>query len=489
MSVGDRQEDIEAGRIPEAELLRMLPSVDRLLLSAGGERLVLVYGRPLTLEALRWALDTARQAIRTGPLASSAAQGIPENGILERAEALLLGQVKATLLPVINATGVIIHTNLGRALLSRSSIEAVARVAANYSNLEYDLDEGARGSRAVHSEFLLKRLTGAEAALTVNNNAAAILLMLSALCQGKEVIISRGQLIEIGGGFRIPDVMAQSGAKLIEVGTTNRTYVRDYAEVISADTAAILIAHRSNFRIVGFTSEPALEELSELGREHGVLTLYDQGSGAVHDTSQYGLGREITVQAALQSGADIVAFSGDKLLGGPQAGILCGKEPLIRQIKRHPLARAVRADKMCLAALAETLKAHVIDRATLEIPVWRMISATEDEIEQRAQDWVASLRQAGLAAKMREGQSTVGGGSLPGSTLATTLVAIGFDDVEMIAAALRVADPPVVGRIADDQLILDPRTVLVAQDEVLLASIISVASAQAAGDRTQEYDD
>jgi L-seryl-tRNA(Ser) seleniumtransferase len=393
------------------------------------------------------------------------------------------------LLPVINATGVIVHTNLGRAPLSRASIEAVANVAANYSNLEYDLEDGARGSRTHHAEQHLLQLTGAEAALAVNNNAAAILLMLSALCQGKEVIISRGQLIEIGGGFRVPDVMAQSGAKLVEVGTTNRTHLRDYAEAITDETAAILVAHHSNFRIVGFTSEPELSELSELGQEHGILTLYDQGSGVAQDTSPYGLGHEITVQAALRSGVDIVAFSGDKLLGGPQAGILCGRGPLIGQIKGHPLARAVRADKMCLAALAETLKAHVTGRAMSEIPVWRMISATKGELSQRAQGWVTDLQRAGLPASMCDGQSTVGGGSLPGSTLPTSLVAVDLNNVEMVAKALRAGTPPVVGRITDDQLILDPRTVLEEQDQVLLTSIISAASTQVVDDRTGEYDD
>lgn len=486
MTAEDHTDTAEAGQHSAGEpasveslrrqLLRRLPSVDSLLLAPGGKRLMLDYGRPATVEALRLALDNARVSIRSGEFAHSAEEGKLANTILNRAEMLLHDQMKSTLRSVINATGVIIHTNLGRAILSKSSVEAAANVAANYTNLEYDLGQGTRGSRTVHTETLLNQLTGAEASLAVNNNAAAILLMLTALCQGREVIISRGQLIEIGGGFRVPDVMAQSGAKLIEVGTTNRTYLRDYAEAIGDETAAILIAHHSNFRIVGFTTEPGLDELSELGRSKGILTLFDQGSGAVQDTSRYGLGHEVTVQMALRAGVDIVAFSGDKLLGGPQAGLLCGREELIRQAKRHPLARAVRADKMCLAALAETLRAHVSDRAAREIPVWRMISATEEELKQRAQEWVTRLRRAGLRAAVRPGQSTVGGGSLPGSRLATWLVAIESDDVESIASALRSAKPAVVGRIADDLLLLDPRTVLTEQDEVLLASLISAAS-------------
>jgi L-seryl-tRNA(Ser) seleniumtransferase len=282
--------------------------------------------------------------------------------------------VAPSLAPLINATGVIVHTNLGRAPLSAQARAAVARVAAGYSALEYDLPAGERGSRSVHAASLLARLTGAEAAFVVNNNAAAVLLMLTALCQGREVIISRGQLVEIGGGFRVPDVMAQSGARLVEVGTTNRTHLYDYARAITPETGAILVAHHSNFKIVGFTSEPSLAELAALAREHELLLLYDQGSGALLDTAAYGLDPEPLVQDALAAGADLVTFSGDKLLGGPQAGILAGRRDLVAAVARHPLARAVRPDKLCLAALSATLVAYLTGRAPEQIPVWQMIA-------------------------------------------------------------------------------------------------------------------
>lgn len=466
------------------ERLRALPSVDKVLHSSGGERLVQLFGRPFALMAIRDALEATRQAIRDGISYSST-----ESQIITLAETSLMDQLRPTLRPVINATGVIVHTNLGRALLSKASIEAVTDVARHYSSLEYDLTDGMRGSRSVHTEALLRQLTGAEAAHTVNNNAAAVLLMLTALCQGKEVIISRGQLIEIGGGFRVPDVMAQSGARLVEVGTTNRTHLRDYARAVNDETAAILVAHHSNFRIVGFASEPDLEQLAVLSHDSGILLLYDQGSGAIRDTSNFGLDSEPTVQKALRAGVDIVAFSGDKLLGGPQAGILCGKGKLIGIIKKHPLARAVRADKMCLAALNETVKTHLLDRATDDIPVWRMIGASQEEIEKRAWHWVTRLRDAGVKVHMREGHSTVGGGSLPGSMLPTWLVSVEVDEVEETAAALRAANIPVIGRIADDRLLFDPRTVLIEQEETLLDSIIrfaAVSESESAGSENND---
>jgi L-seryl-tRNA(Ser) seleniumtransferase len=477
MPVSGSHHDSSPGSTRAADQLRSLPSVDKLLQSPAGQRILAAFGRPLALAAVRGVLDKARQTIRAGdsPLPT-------DDEIITDAERVLFDQLQPTLRPIINATGVIVHTNLGRAILSQESISAVAEVAKSYSSLEYDLDEGGRGSRSVHAERLLRRLTRAEAAFTVNNNAAAVLLMLTALCKEKEVIISRGQLIEIGGGFRVPDVMTQSGAKLVEVGTTNRTHVRDYEKAINEETAAILVAHHSNFRILGFTSEPELGELSALARERGVLMLYDQGSGAVQDVSRYGLGHELTVQDALNSGVDMVAFSGDKLLGGPQAGILCGREALIQELRRHPLARAVRPDKMCLAALATTLRAHLTERAPAEIPVWRMISATEEELRLRVEGWKARLTDAGLSVEVREGHSTIGGGSLPGSMLTTRLAVISFHSVEKLGAALRAAEHPVVGRIADDRLVLDPRTVLEEQEELMLASIIEAASLLAAAD-------
>jgi L-seryl-tRNA(Ser) seleniumtransferase len=316
-------------------------------------------------------------------------------------------------------------------------------------------------------------LTGTEAALVVNNNAAAVLLMLSALCQGKEVITSRGQLVEIGGGFRIPDVLAQSGAHMVEVGTTNRTHLHDYAEAINDQTAAILVTHHSNYKIVGFTTEPLLAELAKLAHEHHLLLLYDQGSGALQDVTPYGLSHEPMVQEGIEAGCDVVAFSGDKLLGGPQAGILCGRADLLAQLKRHPLARAMRADKLCLAALAATLVHYLKDEATATIPVWQMLAKTVEDLHCLAQEWALHLRKQGVMATVVDGESQVGGGSLPGTSLATKLVAVEHQAVDDLAAALRTAVVPVIGRIQDGQLLIDPRTVLPEQDKVLLSTLIA----------------
>ena len=308
----------------QQSLLRELPSVDALLKSPAANRLLETFGRSLTLEALRRTLDQARQAILAGHLINHT----EEADFLNQAAAWLEQTGAATLHPLINASGVIVHTNLGRAPLSQAALSAIHAVAAGYSNLEFDTASGTRGSRTVHAAALLKRITGAEDALVVNNNAAAVLLMLSGLCEGRQVIISRSQLIEIGGGFRVPDVMKQSGAHLVEVGTTNRTHLHDYERAITEDTAAIMVAHPSNYKIIGFTTEPALHDLALLAHEHNLPLLYDQGSGALLDVVPFGLDHEPTVLEGMRSGADIVAFSGDKLLGGPQAGILCGRSEL-----------------------------------------------------------------------------------------------------------------------------------------------------------------
>lgn len=448
-------------------LLRQLPSVDKLLRLAAAAPLVATYTRPLVTEAIRAVLAETRLRLSQGHPTLPA-----DETILDESATWLDLLTRPTLRPVINATGVIVHTNLGRAPLSAAAIQAMQSVAEGYSTLEYDLDAGQRGSRTVHAEKLLTRLTGAEAAFVVNNNAAAVLLMLTGLCQGREVIISRGQLVEIGGGFRVPDVMAQSGAKLVEVGTTNRTHRRDYANAITANTAAILVAHHSNFKIIGFTTEPPLAELAELAHEHGLSLLYDQGSGALLDSSVYGLDPEPTVLAGLQAGADVVAFSGDKLLGGPQAGILVGRADLIAHLKKHPLARAVRADKLGLAGLTATLTHYLRGEATRHIPVWQMIALPLVELERRAAAWVAHLVAHNIPAEVIAGESTVGGGSLPGAMLATRLVALKVAKVDEFAAALRHAPLPIIGRITADQFLLDPRTVLPEQETHLMASLI-----------------
>ncbi len=452
-------------------LLRELPSVDRLLNTSMAVDMMLAYGRTLTVESLRNSLEAARSAIRTGE-----ASYAPMNAVLvDDARVWLESYLAPTLQPVINGTGVIVHTNLGRAPLSQAARQAIEEAAKSYSTLEYDLASGERGSRTVHAQQLLMRLTQAEAALVVNNNAAAVLLMLTALCQGKEVIISRGQLVEIGGGFRIPDVMAQSGAKLVEVGTTNRTHLPDYARAINENTAAILVAHHSNYKIIGFSSEPTLAELAELAHEHNLPLLYDQGSGALLDSTPYGLEPEPTVLDGLAAGADLVAFSGDKLLGGPQAGIVVGQQALVERLKRHPLARAVRADKLCLAGLAATLTHYLTENALTDIPVWRMIARSIEEVGSEADTWAARLQERGIKAEVVDGRSTVGGGSLPGTSLPSRLVAINHEAPDQLAARLRQEKTPVIGRIQDGRFLIDPRTILPDQVEMLLQSLVNCA--------------
>jgi L-seryl-tRNA(Ser) seleniumtransferase len=455
--------------------LRELPSIDRLLkLPAVGE-MVATYGRSLTLEALRHSLETVRAAILNGSDPDSTA--IPgDDALAQNARDWLDRLLAPTLHPVINATGVIIHTNLGRAPLSAAALAALQTIGSSFSTLEYDLAAGERGSRSQHAEALLTRLTGAEAALVVNNNAAAILLLLSALCQGKEVIISRGQLVEIGGGFRIPDVLAQSGAQLVEVGTTNRTHLYDYERAITENTAAIMVAHYSNYKVIGFTSAPSLSELAVLAHKHGLPLLYDQGSGALLDVAPYGLEPEPTVPDGLQAGCDLVAFSGDKLLGGPQAGIICGQAALVTRLKRHPLTRAIRADKLCLAALAATLTHYLKEEAVTAIPVWRMIARPAAEIQEEANRWATQLQAHGVQAVVINGRSAVGGGSLPGTSLPTWLVALEHEAVSDLAARLRVASPAVIGRIQDGRFLLDPRTVLPDQAEPLLHNVTKAYS-------------
>lgn len=450
--------------------LRSLPSVDRLLQTEIGAGLIQMYGRALTVDALRETLEEARAEVRKGEQVSP-----DETMLLASTRQKLEGWLLPTLRAVINATGVIVHTNLGRAPLSLAAQEAVTAAACGYSTLEFDLETGKRGSRAIHAEVLLQRVTGAEAALVVNNNAAGVLLALTALAgptkdcpEGRGVIVSRGQLVEIGGGFRVPDVMAQSGARLVEVGTTNRTHLPDYELAIDETTALILRAHRSNFRIVGFATEPTLAELVALARQKNLLVVDDLGSGALLDTTAFGLAPEPMVQDSLRDGADVVAFSGDKLLGGPQSGILVGREEVIERLKKHPLARAVRADKLCLAALSATLVHYLKGEAPTEIPVWRMIATPYDTLHARAEGWATALKSAGVACEVVDGESTVGGGSLPGETLPTALLALQTQSPDQLAARLRTHEPPIIGRIEENRLVLDPRTVRPWEEETLL---------------------
>jgi L-seryl-tRNA(Ser) seleniumtransferase len=452
--------------------LRRLPSVDKLLQSEAAQALVQAYSHKLVVEGFRQALDVARQTIFAGEPAASHAE------LISLAKEILRKQLQPTLRPVINATGVIIHTNLGRALLSSAARAAMDQAARNYSNLEYDLQTGQRGSRYVHAEELLCRLTGAEAALVVNNNAGAVLLILSALARDREVIISRGQLIEIGGGFRIPDVMKQSGAILVEVGATNRTHLRDYEAAITDRTTMLLRAHRSNFRMTGFVTEPTLTEMSALAHSRGLLIGDDLGSGTLLDTADYGLSHEPTIQESLTGGTDIVSCSGDKLLGGPQAGLILGRADLIGQLRRFPLTRALRVDKTTLAGLQATLRHYIKEEATSEIPVWRMIATSLETLAVRAEAWAERLAAAGLRPQVIPGRSAVGGGSLPGETLPTRLVALRHPSPERMVSALRLGDPPIVARIENEQLVLDPRTVQPEEEKKLLEIVIAAGQGE-----------
>ncbi len=456
-----------------ATSLRRLPGVDRLLREEAAEQLSERYPRDLVVQALRDVLEGARAAIRTGAEAPDTVQ------LLEEAQRRLERAFRPSLRPVINATGVIVHTNLGRAPLSDEALRAVLRVAGGYSNLEYHLEEGTRGSRHEHVSDLLRRISGAEDAIAVNNNAGAVLLILSAFAQGREVIVSRGQAVEIGGGFRIPDVLRQSGARLVEVGTTNRTYLRDYEEAITPETALLLHVHPSNFRVEGFVHSTTIEELVDLGRRRGVPVVDDLGSGSFLDTAHYGLAHEPMVQERIAAGADLVSFSGDKLLGGPQAGLIAGRAKLVETLRRHPLARAIRVDKMAIAALAATLGHYLMGEAVQKVPVWRMIAMPPAEIETRAARLARQLRRQGVDAELIDGFSTVGGGSLPGETLPTRLVAVapGPDRppaMEM-AARLRRMDPPIVARIEHDLLLLDLRTVGPEEDRVVGDRLLEAA--------------
>jgi L-seryl-tRNA(Ser) seleniumtransferase len=452
---------------------RKLPSVDQLLSHPQIASLEAECPRTYIVNLIRKQLEEARRTIEAGMKCPT---------IDEIAMSLLkyIGEIVSTRLrPVINATGVILHTNLGRAPLSKKAISAMSDVSIGYSNLEFDVVKGVRGSRQTHIERLLCEVTGAEAGLVVNNNAAAVLLGLSALARRKEIIVSRGQAVEIGDSFRIPDVMRQSGAKLVEVGTTNCTYARDYEDAITSSTAALLRVHSSNFKVVGFTNEITIEELVAVGNKHSLPVFDDLGSGCFLDTTAFGLAEEPLVQRSIAAGVALAFFSGDKLVGGPQAGIIVGKKQYVDKLRRHPLARAVRIDKIRLAGLIATLIHYVRGEATSTIPIWQMISANLNEIGFRAQSWASATNGLGCVI---DGESMVGGGSLPGGTLPTKLVAIGGEGKKNAAFVLKMSQSlrnyviPVIGRISDNILLLDPRSVLPEEDESVTKALSEITS-------------
>jgi L-seryl-tRNA(Ser) seleniumtransferase len=445
------------------ERMRRLPGVDTVIEQLSGAP------HPILAEIARRAVDKAREHISEGAEAPSL------QDVVRNARALLARHQRELLCRVINATGVLLHTNLGRAPLGERQLEAVRTVAGGYSNLEYDLDEGRRGNRYSHAGALLTALTGAESALVVNNNAAAVLLALTTLCRGREVIISRGELIEIGGEFRIPDVMEQSGARLVEVGTTNRTHLSDYERAITPDTAALLKVHTSNYRIVGFTSSVSVRDLARLARGRRTILLSDLGSGLIGPPGALAdrLRGEPTVGTALEDGADVVTFSGDKLLGGPQAGIILGRRDLIAEMGRNPLLRALRVDKMTLAAMEATLIVY-LEGSIEDVPVWTMLSATLGDLRARAEKIVSAIPEA-FKAEVVPTSSVTGGGSLPGTQIESWAVAIVHPErsVADLQEALRKGNPPVIARVEDDGLLFDLRTVAPEHDNLIVTAVAS----------------
>lgn len=450
------------------DALRRISSVDELLNRPAIRALEPAAGRALLLEAVREVLQALRERVARGAGGEITTEGI-ELEIVER----VATELSPSLVPVINATGVILHTNLGRAPLAREAVERVAAVAARYSNLEFDLDQGERGKRDDHTDRLLARLVGSEAALVVNNNAAAVFLALNTLAEGGEVIVSRGELIEIGGSFRIPDICAKSGAVLREVGTTNRTRLADYAAAVNERTRLLLHVHPSNFRIVGFTERPSLEDLVELGRRHNLPVMEDLGSGCLVDLEPFGLRDEPPAGRSLAAGVHVVTFSGDKLLGGPQAGIIAGAREPLRRIRKNPLFRALRLDKMTIAAIEAT--ARLYRRGRLDsIPALAMIQASAGSIAARAARLKERLGEVtGFTVRLEAGESVTGGGSTPGQSLPTTLMAVEHQErsAQELAGLLRRNRPPVIARVERDRVLLDLRTVLDSgeEDEIVQA--------------------
>ena len=456
----------------------MLPSTDELLLLPETQGLADEFGRRRLAQLARQAIDAVRQELSevAGEKIADSKDTLRE-AVLEQLKRVANISRSSGIHNVINATGVVIHTNLGRAPLSSDAVAAVAR-AAGYCNLEYDISTGKRGKRGASVESMLAELTGAEAAVVVNNCAAAAFLVLSVFAKDGETIVSRGELVEIGGDFRVPDVLTQSGSKLKEVGTTNRTKLTDYAKAINENTKLVMRVHPSNYRIIGFTEKPSLKDLADEAHKHDLLLYEDAGSGAVIDLARFGLGDEPMISRAIEDGADIVTFSGDKLLGGTQAGIVVGRRELIERLRKHSLYRALRADKLVYAALEATVGAYLRETAERDIPVLRMLSLDRDVLEQRASKFAEELRKvagANVAVETVDGESVVGGGSAPGTRLDTVLVTVSHPTLrpEVIELKLRMAETPVVARIENDRVVIDLRTVGESEEELLMKTILA----------------
>jgi L-seryl-tRNA(Ser) seleniumtransferase len=458
-------------------LLRRLPSVERLLERDGLRALGEELGRSGLVEATRTVLSELREALMTQRL-DEESLGNALDSIEEAVRAKLIATITSSLIPLVNATGIIVHTNLGRAPLSPGAIEALNRMAHGYTNLEFDLSQGKRGRREQHASRLLTRLFPGFDAHVVNNNAAAVLLVLNTFADSREVIISRGELVEIGGSFRIPEILARSGARLREVGTTNKTRLSDYEAAIGPATGLILRVHLSNFRMIGFTESASTEELVALGRKHKLPVVEDFGSGNLLSLASYGLPNEPTVQASLEKGVDIATFSGDKLLGGPQAGLIVGAPDRVQACRQNHLSRALRVDKLTYAALEATLSSYVKGKATEEIPVLSMLAAPASAIRSRSQELLARLRdRAGPELSLVEGFSKVGGGAAPEEQIPTVLIAVEVEGLsaQEVQDRLRSHEPPVIARIANDRVLLDLRTVFPEQETIVQSALIGLA--------------
>jgi L-seryl-tRNA(Ser) seleniumtransferase len=462
------------------EMLRKLPSVDELLKDEQVKQWLDIHPRALVLDAVRAALDRKRKSIlhAAEPLPSPMhEQAFSSAEILREADIILAELSAPSLRRVINATGVIVHTNLGRSVLSQKAVERIVEVSRHYSNLEYDIQAGERGKRFVHIEQILRRLTGVEAATAVNNNAAAVLLCLNTLAFGKEVIVSRGELVEIGGSFRVPDVMERSNAILREVGTTNKTHLKDYEKAIGETTALLLKVHTSNYKIVGFTKEVSAADLSKLGKKHNLPVMWDLGSGSFVDLSTYGSGSEPTVQQGIESGVDVLTFSGDKLLGGPQAGLILGKKMYLDLIKSNPLTRALRMDKFTLAALEATLSQYLDrEKAVQDIPTLWMLTQPLSEIGRKADLLAAGIRNlelAGIIVTMQDDMSQSGGGALPTGTFPTKTVCIRHENMSAnkIESRLRLGQPHIITRIKEGMIVFDPRTLRDEEIDEIIAAL------------------
>ncbi len=463
------------------EMLRSLPAVDELLRQEAVQEAAETYPRTLVVRATRNVLARIRNIVLEGHK-SIDPQRFQRSNLINEILAELKHLTAFTLRRVVNGTGIIVHTNLGRSLLCQDALGRLQLMGSGYSNLEYDLEAGTRGSRYVHAEAVLCEITGAEGALVVNNNAAAVLLALNTLAQGREVVVSRGQLVEIGGSFRIPDIMARSGARLKEVGTTNRTHLHDYEAAIGPETALLLNVHASNYQIIGFTAEVDLEELVALGAKHGLPVMQDLGSGCFVDVSRFGLRGEPLVQDTVRSGVDVVTFSGDKLLGGTQAGIILGGKELIAQLRHNPLTRALRVDKLTLAALEATLRLYRDEDAAINaIPTLKMIAADLNTLEVRAQNLHRRL-EASIPSQIKveivDGSSMVGGGALPTQTLPTKLVALSSEGISAagLETYFRENEPPIIGRVEYELFLLDLRTLQPGDDEVIVAAAAQSAN-------------